>query len=231
MTFGSGRKHRLDADTGVRGSKRIRLDTLMERLLLDAEERPRKLRINPLVEIDTPLGRVKSTTRVDDLIGEKMAQAYKDHILQGYVLIKYTHPLTQIVRHFQQWVKRHFNTFVHKFNESNPHREQVPKFRTFRKIWALVECQPARLSYQELMEIVTRESAIEVGFLKMKQDRRLDYEKLQEIKDEEQLAKECSYKYWDRMPGISADVEMEVNLESDMEIEEANYGTYYTEMG
>ncbi|GEQ70441.1 hypothetical protein JCM33374_g4118 [Metschnikowia sp. JCM 33374] len=210
-----GRKHKLHSDTDAppKSMKRVRLESMLERLSLrsDGESPQRKatFQINPLLESTEPRPKKRRMVDLDDLISEKMASAYKDHILQGLILIRFCHPLTILVRHFQLWVKRLFNGFVRKYNERNKGARCMRPFRDFSRIIALTRDLSLAFTFQDLLNIVLEENALELQRLVLKKDKKLDSEKLQEIKDEEEMARESSYTYWDRVSALTGDVDMD----------------------
>ncbi|OBA20169.1 hypothetical protein METBIDRAFT_45413 [Metschnikowia bicuspidata var. bicuspidata NRRL YB-4993] len=188
--------------------KRARLETMLENLTLQGNaETSRKphFQVNPLIEPLEPEPKKRRTADLDTLILEKMAEAYKDHMLQGLAVVRYAHPVSVLVWHFQQWVKRLFNMFVRKYNQRPGLRNMRP-FRDFGRIMALTRDANVAFTYRDLLGIVLEENAIETQRLLRKREDRLGCQRLQEIKDEEELARESSYTYWDRVSALSGDV-------------------------
>lgn len=263
-SFEYKRKHKLQAETEVflRPAKRVRLESMLEKLSLHNEpeafcqQKPR-YQVNPLVDSQEPQVKKRRTADLDSIILEKMAEAYKDHILLGLMLIHYCHPLAVLVRHFQVWVKRLFNFFVRKYNERNGGVRRMRPFQSFSRIMALTRDSNVAFTYGDLLQIVLEENVLEAQRLQAKKDKTLDSEKLREIKDGEELVRESRYTYWDKVSKLSPDVDMDVyggdyyeytdveqghgaemlppatDTEMAIEVEtpgclvEANYGNYY----
>lgn len=227
----SKRKHGLGDEPDFSGGtrKRIRLDTLLKNLSLDdhkiAVPKGARFRVNPLLGSTDPDDSKKKRTRIDEIINERIIDEYNTKMLEGLVLIKWEQPLFVIMKHFHLWVKRLFNNFVKEYNRSNPGRKPVPRFRDYRKIIALVSDPSVLLTWTDLWNIIKRQNASERRNLEFKKDKRLDSSKLQEIRDEEDIAKDCKYTYWDRFASVPQDMDMDAvdgsDPLSDMEVDES----------
>lgn len=225
------KRHQFGDD--VSGSrKRVRLEVLLDHLSLDNEQPlPKRLRsyfINPLLHSDGPNLETSNTSinGVDSLINEKLAEGYKNMLLEGLMLIKWRHPLMVVIVHFQTWVKRLFNAFVLKFNKAHSGRPPVKRFRLYSQITALVEDPRVQFTQGELLDIVAQENNLEQRVLAWKRDKHSTDKRLQEVKEGEALARECNYKYWDCMARFPQDVAMEDADEVLYEVE-SNYGSFY----
>lgn len=190
--------------------KRVRVEQLLEKLLLDGKAAAKTqvdYDVNPLLDFSDDRKR-KKRPGIDSVISEKIRLEYKDQVLRGLTMIRYMPPITIIILHFHAWVKRLFNNFIRKYNRTHAGQRQVGFFRSFYKIMAMVEDPRIGLTYANLYDIVIRESEMETRMLVLKKSNKLDSKKIQEIRDEESLARECNYKYWDRM-GDLPEVDMD----------------------
>lgn len=206
------RKHRLDDSEFAFSNKRVKVEQLLLNLLLENNnEVPTVIDfdVNPLIDFSHDLRKKVKHTGIDSMISEKIFQSYKDRVLEGMTMIRYMLPLTVLILHFHMWVKRLFNNFIRKFNRTNPAGKQIGLFRSFYKIIAIVEDPKFNFTYANLYDIVLQENAIEGRSLIMKRDSQLDSKKIEELRECESLAKECNYKYWDRMHQFPGDIEME----------------------
>ncbi|RKP29986.1 hypothetical protein METBISCDRAFT_17389 [Metschnikowia bicuspidata] len=210
----SKQKHYLDDTESLFSNKRVKVEHLFEKLLLEntpEHSNKSEFDINPLLNLSNDRKR-KRPIGLDSEISEKIFQKFKCRILKGLAMIRYVLPITVLIIHYQMWIKRLFNKFIRKFNRSHPERGRVGFFRSFYKIMAMVENPSIDFTYANLIEIVLKESEIEAYSLALKQSNKLDSKKIDEIKEEETLARECNYKYWDLMAGLSEDIEMEDSL-------------------
>lgn len=221
------RKHRLSDDNPPNLSKKIRLDTLLLNLTLDPDKprikpiaRPYKYAINSLVDSDNDSLRQSS---IDAYISEKIIQQFKDKILNDYALIRWVPPLMVIALSFQRWVKRLFNAFVRRFNDTHPDRKPIKRFSSYQKIIRLVQDPNVAFTLDDLANIVLEYNELERKKLALKKDKRADSKKVEEMHEEEQLARESRYAYWDRFGNIEHDVVMEDGiygtLDTDMELD------------
>lgn len=209
------RKHHYDEPDRVFSRKRVKVEHLLEKLLLEnidkVKEPVSEFDVNPLIDLGHDRKR-KQVTGIDSEISQKIFQGYKERVLQGLVMIKYMLPLTVIVLHFHMWIKRLFNNFIQKFNRSSTGKRQVGMFRSFYKIMAMVEDPRINFTYANLIDVVLKESQIEARSLALRNSHHLDSKKIEEIREEESLARECNYKYWDRMSDFPEDIEMEDDM-------------------
>ncbi|SGZ47070.1 CIC11C00000003272 [Sungouiella intermedia] len=235
----NSRKHLLSEDPEPPISvKKIRLETLLQNLTLEPTRpiaKPAKFSINTMFnsEQDSP-----RQSRIDSYISEKIMQEFKDKLYQDNALIKWVPPFLVITAHFQRWVKRLFNMFVKRFNEHNPHRAPIRRFPTYLKIIQLVRDPNVAFTLDDLANILKEYNLIESRKLALKKDKRADSKKVEEIHEEERIARETKYAYWDRFSNLREDVVMEEGIYGlDMEMDsdspvraefvEANYGNYY----
>lgn len=207
------RKHHYDDSDQVFTHKRVKVEHLLEKLLLEnkldkVEDPAAEFDINPLIDFGHNRKR-KRARGIDSDISEKIFQGYKERVLQGLILIKYILPLTVLISHFHMWIKRLFNNFIRKFNRSHSGKRQVGIFHSFYKIMAMVEDPRTNFSYGNLIDVVLRESEIEARSLALKNSHNSDSKKIEEIREEESLARECNYMYWDKMSSFPEDIEME----------------------
>ncbi|QBM86831.1 hypothetical protein METSCH_B00210 [Metschnikowia aff. pulcherrima] len=250
------RKHRLntDIDASLRPAKRVRLESLLENLSLHNDPSPhhtQALKINPLLDQAETQTKKRRATDLNSIILEKMAEAYKDRILQGLAISRYIHPFAIVIRHFQRWLRRLFNNFVRKYNERAKGLRYIKPFKSFAGIIALTNDPSVAFTYTDLLNIVLDENAIEAQRLRHKRDKNLDSKKLREITDEEELRRESSYRYWDRVSYVTSDIDMEdfggasptkesfviqgtgedndmiVDVDNSGYLVKANYGNYY----
>lgn len=202
------RKRRHEHEAGPH--KKIRLDTLLERLTLEPKSKIRpSYTVNPLLEKNT---KGEKRVTIDELISERIIKEYQNKVLEDYAVIKWVLPLYLIMFHFQRWVKRLFNNFVREFNESNPQRKPVRLFRDYGKIMSLVHDPQVQLSARDLGSILSTQNAAERRKLQLKNDKKMDSARLQEIHDEEQLARECKYTYWDKVASLPEEDGMEIDI-------------------
>lgn len=235
----SSRKHRLVEDPDPPLSfKKIRLDTLLQNLTLEPSPhrhlaKPAKLTINSMLNTDQEY---PQRSRIDSYISEKMMQEFKDKIHQDNAVIRWMPPIMVITAHFQRWVKRLFNMFVKHFNESHPDRKSIRRFPTYMKIMQLVRDPHVAFTLDDLAGILREYNAIERKKLALKRDKRADSKKVEEMHEEEELAKGTSYAYWDRFRNLQDEVmvdgdmyvlDMEMDSPGRDEPGEANYGNYY----
>lgn len=206
------RKHRLDDSEIAFSNKRVRVEQLFLNLLLDNNNgipTATDFDVNPLIDFSHELSKKRKHTGIDSIISEKIFQSYKDRVLEGLTIIRYMLPIAILILHFHMWVKRLFNNFIRKFNRTNPAGKQIGLFRSFYKIMAIVEDPKFNFTYANLYDIVLQENELEARSLIVNRDYQLDSKKIEELRESESLAKECNYKYWDRMNQFPGDIEME----------------------
>lgn len=235
----NSRKHGLADDPCPSVSfKKVRLDTLLENLTLDSNPnrpiaKPAKFTINSMLNTDQEPPR---KTKIDSYISEKIMQEFTDKIHQDNALIKWMPPIFVITAHFQRWVRRLFNLFVKHFNESHPDRKPIRRFPSYLKVMQLVRDPHVAFTLDDLANILKEYNAIERKKLALKSDKRADSKKVEEMHEEEELAKDINYAYWDRFSNLHENVVMDGGIYTlDMEVDspvreepvEANYGNYY----
>lgn len=218
MVFNYGkRKFRSDDSERAFSHKRVKVEQLLQNLLLDnssskTSDSTSQFNVNPLLDFSNERKRSRPTG-IDSIISEKILLGYKDRVLAGMTLIRYMLPIAIIILHFHSWIKRLFNKFVSKFNRTHGGKRQVCTFRSFYKIMAMVEDPKINFTCANLFEVVLKENEIEANVLLMKKNHILNSKKLEEIREGESLARECNYKYWDRMSEFPGDIEMEDYLD------------------
>lgn len=217
MALCRGKRKLCDDSERAFTTKRVKVEQLLSNLLLENDTTPIKYGIsdfdlNPLLEFSDDK-KWKKTFGIDSIISDKIFQGFKDKVLQGLAVIRYMLPITVLVLHFRLWIKRLFNNFVRKYNRNHPEKRQVSTFRNFYKIMAMVEDPKMNFTYANLFEIVIQENEIEAHSIMLKKSHTLDSKKVEEIRENESLAKECNYKYWDRMSEFPGDYEMEYALD------------------
>lgn len=230
-----GRKHKLSSLEPPRAKKRVRLEAMLESLSLGGSRRASSpVYINPLA-IHEKSQKKQKRNDIDSIISGKLYECYKQDLLRGFKVIRYKHPVAIIMWRFKSWIKRLFNVFITKYNRQNPHVQPMKTFRDYAQIMALVEDKKVNFSLADLLHIVVQESGLEVKAIERKREMSADSTKLQEIKEEEDVVKQCNYHYWDRLRTRPADVDMDIlqgpELPADMELDEpseANYGNYYS---
>lgn len=245
MSFAmNSRKHRLADDQGIVNLvKKLRLDTLLLNLSLNSDRpiakpvlKTPKYTINSMVDSEQQAPRQSS---IDSYISEKIMQEFKDKIVHDYAVIPWVLPLAVVAFHFQRWLKRLFNSFVQRFNETHPERKPVKRFSSYFKIIRLVQDPSVAFTIEDLGNILMEYNQLEQKKVALKRDKRADSKKVEEMHEEEQLARESKYAYWDRFSNLQQDVVMEDGsyevLDAEMEMDEpikdepleANYGNYY----
>lgn len=191
--------------------KRVRIDRLLSKLSLD-EPSPieQDLKINPLLEFSDEESRPKSS--IDKYISEKLIASMQAKAQEGLAVGRWYIPAAIVSLHFQRWVRRLFNRFIRRYNASHPERTSVKTFRSYFNIVKFV-CSEVNFSLDDLRQAVMEENVREQREIVQRRHAREDKRHFEEITEEESLAAESLYTYWDRFAEASGDMDMEMETE------------------
>lgn len=136
---------------------------------------------------------------------------------EGLAVGRWYIPAGIVILHFQRWVKRLFNRFVRRYNATHPDRAPVRTFRSYSKIVKFVYSE-VNFSLDDLRQVVMEENYREQRELTLRRNARENKRYIEEITEEESIAAESLYTYWDRFAEASGDIEMEMGSSLDLDM-------------
>lgn len=184
--------------------KKFKLDQLFDDLTIDDVPiipKADKYVINPQVNQFT-----FKEDKADDInfyISEKLYQKYQEDLQSQYSVIKWYNPKYLLVKHFQDWSIKMFNSFLTKYNQKN--HLKIPKVKNYDKLLRLIE---GKISTSQLYDIILQENA----WLMLKLSKKGLRKKNKLENDHIQLLKNLQYNYWDNIK-LDKDWEMSQDAE------------------
>lgn len=202
-------------DEARKGVKRVKLDQLFDGLSIsDNEIKQDHLFINPQIN-QIPFSDNKNED-INFYIGEKLYQKYQESLSAKISVIKWYDYKLLLVKKFQTWCIRMFNSFLKKYNLKN--HLKIPKVRSYDKLLRLIE---GKLTIRQLFDIIMQENSLSMINLQKKYINKRN--KLEN--DNLTLLYTLRYNYWDNIK-LDKDWEMDDAQEEEQDREkEGDDGT------